>query len=88
MEGEKVTHAYYIYELIKEFLYRKDVQTSTWLDTEQAATYLGISVGQLRNKTSNGKVPYTKFDRLNRYNRDDLDALLSKNKRGWSADGN
>lgn len=58
--------------------------TDEWLTTEEAAAYLRLSVGALRNLTSNGKVPYYKFDRRNRYRIDDLRELLSANRRGGS----
>ncbi|MFN7684602.1 MAG: helix-turn-helix domain-containing protein [Oligoflexia bacterium] len=53
-----------------------------WLNTEQAAEYLGISAGSLRNMTSNGHVPYYKLGRRNRYRRPDLHELLLSEKRG------
>lgn len=56
--------------------------TTEWLTTEEAAKYLKVSVPSLRNMTSNGKVPYYKFERRNRYRLDDLRKLLLKNPRG------
>lgn len=53
-----------------------------WLNTEEAANYLRLSVAELRNKTSNGKIPFYKLGRSNRYLKSELDALLLKNKRG------
>jgi excisionase family DNA binding protein len=53
-----------------------------WLNTEEAASYLTLSPGALRNLTSNGGVPYYKLGRRNRYRIDDLRALLFKNKKG------
>lgn len=58
--------------------------TNEWITTDEAAAYLKISVGALRNFTSNGKIPYYKFGRRNRYRIGDLRELLSKNKRGGS----
>jgi excisionase family DNA binding protein len=55
-----------------------------WLTTKQAADYLGVPVGTLRNMTSNGKVPYYKFGRLNRYRLSELRRLLLTRKRGGS----
>lgn len=77
-----------IIELIKTAILRMDAQASELLDTTRAAAYLGISEGQLRNKTSNGTIPHYKMDRLNRYKRSELEALLSKEKRGRDSDGN
>lgn len=75
-------------EMVKTMIIRKDAQTSEWLDSTKAAAYLDISEGQLRNKTSNGEIPFYKFNKLNRYKRSDLDALLSQDKRGRVTDGN
>lgn len=49
-----------------------------WLTTEEAAGYLRISVGALRNMTSNGQVPYYKLAGRNRYKRDELRNLMKK----------
>lgn len=46
------------------------------LNTEQAAAYLGISSASLRNMTSNGKVPFYKLGRRNRYRLPELRELL------------
>lgn len=53
-----------------------------WLDSEGAARYLRIPVGTLRNLTSNGKIPYRKFGRLNRYFVEELRDFLNRNRRG------
>lgn len=53
-----------------------------WLTSEEAAKYLKVSVASLRNMTSNGKIPYYKFDRRNRYRVDDLRKLILKNPKG------
>jgi excisionase family DNA binding protein len=62
-------------------------QNDEWLTTEEAAAYLKISVGSLRNMTSNGHVPYYKLARRNRYRRDELRDLLLNEKRGPGALG-
>jgi excisionase family DNA binding protein len=49
-----------------------------WLTTEEAAKYLRVSIGALRNMTSNGQVPYYKLLRRNRYRIEDLRNLLTK----------
>ncbi len=59
---------------------------SEWLTTPQAATYLGISEGALRNLTSVGRVPYCKLGRRNRYLVADLRALLLNERRGPNGD--
>lgn len=53
-----------------------------WMTTAEAADYLRVSVGALRNMTSNGQVPYRKLGNRNRYNSDELRSLLSSQKRG------
>lgn len=53
-----------------------------WLTTEEAAAYLKISAHTLRNLTSNGRVPYYKWQSRNRYLKSDLRKLLMSNKRG------
>ena len=55
---------------------------TNWLNTEQAAHFLGIPVGSLRNMTSNGRIPYYKLGRRNRYRLSDLHELLLSEKRG------
>ncbi len=54
-----------------------------WLTTEAAAAYLSLSVGSLRNITSNGFVPYYKLGRRNRYRLIDLRDLLLSQRRGF-----
>jgi excisionase family DNA binding protein len=53
-----------------------------WLTSEQAAKYLKISVPTLWNLTSNGKIPFHKFGRRNRYFLTELRELLFSQKRG------
>lgn len=55
-----------------------------WLTTDEAAEYLRVSIGSLRNMTSNGKIPFYKIPgtRLNRYRLADLRELLLSEKRG------
>lgn len=53
-----------------------------WITTEEAAQLFQVSEGQIRNWTSNGKLPYYKLGRLNRYNRSELENLLITNRRG------
>ncbi len=61
----------------------KDLEVEQeWLTTPEAAEYLRISVGQLRNMTSNGYVPYYKLGRSNRYLKEELKQMLLDNKRG------
>lgn len=55
-----------------------------WMTTEQAAKYLGLSAGALRNMTSNGQVPYHKLGRRNRYHVVELRRLLLSQRGGCS----
>jgi excisionase family DNA binding protein len=56
--------------------------TTEWLDTKQAAAYLKVTVGALRNMTSNGHIPYYKLVGRNRYRTSELQSLLLSKKRG------
>ena len=53
-----------------------------WLTSSEAAEYLGISIARLMNLTSNGKVPYYKLGRSNRYLLSELNALLMSQPKG------
>lgn len=53
-----------------------------WLTSDEAATYLRISVGNLRNETSNGNIPFYKLGRRNRYLKSELTQLLLSSRRG------
>lgn len=57
-------------------------EEEVWLTSPQAAQVLGITVQALMNKVSNGHIPYSKLGRRNRYNKKELLALLSKNRKG------
>jgi excisionase family DNA binding protein len=57
-------------------------QSQEWLTTKEAAAYLRITIGTLRNMTSNGQVPYYKLIGRNRYRIEDLRSLHSKNRTG------
>jgi excisionase family DNA binding protein len=60
----------------------KTEEIDQWLTTEEAANYLRINGATLRNLTSNGKVPYYKLGRLNRYLRSELKRLLLAHSKG------
>ena len=56
---------------------------SPWMKPEQAAEYLGVALGTLRNWTSAKFVPFSKRGGVVRYHRDRLDEwLLSKSCQG------
>lgn len=56
--------------------------TEKLMNSDEAAAYLGISIASLMNKVSQGRIPYYKFGRLNRYMKSELSQLLLSNKRG------
>jgi excisionase family DNA binding protein len=56
--------------------------TTEWMTTKEAAEYLRIPIKSIQNLTSNGKIPFYKFQRLNRYKRSELEKILLSNKRG------
>ena len=56
----------------------EDRPGSPWLPPEEAAGYLGIALGTLRNWTSARYVPFCRRGRVVRYHRDALDRWLSK----------
>ena len=64
-----------IRNVVREELVRT---ASPWLDTDDAAAYLGSTSGTLKNWRAAGRVPRYRIlqDRLVRYHRDDLDALV------------
>ncbi len=53
-----------------------------FLNSEEAAKYLGISTQSLLNRVSSGKITYYKLGRLNRYKKSELAQILLSNKRG------
>jgi len=54
-----------------------------WFDTVQAANHLRLSIGALRNLTSNGVVKYYKLGkRRNRYLKSELDQMLLSQPKG------
>lgn len=60
----------------------RSLTTEEWLDSAEAAAYLKVSLGALRNMTSNGQVPFYKMGRRNRYRTEELRQLLLSQKRG------
>jgi excisionase family DNA binding protein len=58
-----------------------------WLTTDEAAEFLKVSAGCLRNLTSNGQVPFYKFGKRNRYLKSELHEMLLSEKRGRSVSG-
>jgi len=68
----------------KQMITKGPRSLTIWLNSNEAANFLKVSLPMLWNLTSNGKVPYYKFGRSNRYRLDELEALLLKDKRGTS----
>ncbi len=62
-------------------------QNLEFLNSKEAASFLRISVPRLMNLTSNGKLPYYKFQRSNRYLKKELEKILLSEPRGIR-DGN
>lgn len=60
----------------------KNQTVLNFLTTRQAAAFLGVSQGRLRNLTSMGLVPYYKLRRSNRYCQMELRALVTSEPRG------
>ncbi|MBL7556484.1 MAG: helix-turn-helix domain-containing protein [Bdellovibrionaceae bacterium] len=58
-----------------------------WLDSLEAARLLRLSVGALRNMTSNGQIPFYKLGNRNRYRKDELESLLLSQRKGklWAS---
>lgn len=57
---------------------KQDVKDSIsdWLNSEEAARYLKIDKATLMNLVSNGRIPYFKFGRSNRYLQSELEKML------------
>lgn len=58
------------------------IKESNWLTSHEAAAYLKIPIGTVKNWSSNGKLPFVKLGRLNRYSLIELEKLLQSKKRG------
>ena len=58
------------------------LKSEEWLDTVEAADYLRLPVGTLRNLVSAGRIPYHKLGRSNRYLKAELRQMLLATKRG------
>jgi excisionase family DNA binding protein len=57
-----------------------DSVKTPWMTPLEAAAYLRVSLGTLRNWTSARYVPFVRRGRVVRYRRDDLDEWLSKDR--------
>jgi excisionase family DNA binding protein len=63
-------------------LFSSNQFSGIWLNSEEAAGYLKVSVPQLFNLTSTGNLPYYKLGRSNRYMKTELDTYLEAEMRG------
>lgn len=52
-----------------------------WLSTKDAAAYLRISIGSLKNRIYKGEIFPKKFGKLNRFLKKDLDRLVDVSNR-------
>lgn len=57
---------------------RSQERESPWLTPQEAADYLGVALGTLRNWTSARYVPFARRGRVVRYRRDALDRWLRR----------
>ena len=53
-----------------------------WLSTKEAAEYLRVSIGSMKNLVYRGVIRPRKLGRLNRFKRVDLDRLLEASFQG------
>jgi len=58
------------------------LERAMWMNTQEAARYLRISPGALRNHVSRGDVPFYKFRRTLRFKRTELDRLIEGSRQG------
>lgn len=67
---------------IGKLLFDNRIEEDEWMSSEEAAQYLKLSIGSLRNLVSSGIITYYKLGARNRYRRSDLRDLLLRQKRG------
>ena len=53
-----------------------------WMTSEEAARFLRISVGSLRNYVWKGELPFYRFKRRLRFKKSDLEKLLQASRNG------
>lgn len=72
-------------ELLEEirnlFDERKELKSKKWLKSIEVRKMLNISPGTLQTLRINGTLPYTKMGGTMYYNAEDIDKILSKNKK-------
>ena len=62
--------------LLELELQNRSLKTEEWLDTKQAAAFLGITEGSLRNMVCRRKLSYHKLGSRNRYAKSELQDLI------------
>lgn len=55
---------------------KSPAELSRWLTTKQAAEYLGVTDRWVKRAKDEGRLPYSKRNRLVLYERADLDAII------------
>lgn len=55
---------------------KKQVSETPWMKSEEAAEYLGVCVGTIRNWVCQKHIPFVRRGRVVRFRRDDLDKWL------------
>lgn len=58
------------------------IEDNEWLTTDEAASYLRLSVPCFRNILSRGELPFYKLYRCNRYLKRELREFLLANRKG------
>lgn len=53
-----------------------------WLNSHQAAAFLGLTVQALNNRVNRGSIIHYKLGRSNRFRKSELEQLLLKERRG------
>jgi excisionase family DNA binding protein len=58
-----------------------DERKTEWLTKDEAAKYLGVTLGWIREAMERGRIPYYKFGHYVRFRREDLDEYIAENRR-------
>lgn len=67
---------------IKKLYFQKHPQaTRKWLKSHEVRRILAISPGSLQNMRVNGQLPFTKIGGIIYYDAEDIDRMLTNNKR-------
>lgn len=69
-----------IARVVRQELARLNFRQKRILDMEEAAEYLGCSVGTIHNLVADGKLNPVRYDRRMRFDIEDLDRLIEKSK--------